>query len=133
MKNITSKEEFVLEGLDYFTVDPVNRRCTNINTKNLDLCQYQPTKTSEGCFIGRYLTKEQAERGDNGDLELSELCQLVPSLNKLGDLLPLRCQVLHDRSINWDNNGLSSEGKEFLSTIIDQFNMDKSLFTKYLN
>ena len=60
----TSKTAFLLDALEYYTTNP-NRRCTS----KLGRCMYNPKtankKISEGCLIGRHLTTEQQDKGDD--------------------------------------------------------------------
>lgn len=136
-----NKEEFLLDMLDYYTVDPEGRRC-----RSEAGYYYSPETigktTSEGCAIGRKLDREFANKLDeeyHGGVSISN--QLLkdhpnfPEYMYKFDINFLRmCQELHDRKYNWDFDftGLSTVGKTLVKDIIERFNLDKSKFEKYL-
>ncbi len=135
-----NKEEFLLDMLDYYTVDPEGRRCNSEAG-----CYYSPETigktTSEGCAIGRKLNTDFANRLDeewDGGIGISEIINDYPDfpdymydfdINFLSE-----CQELHDMPYNWDFNsiGLSTVGKKLVERMIEKFNLDKSKFEKYL-
>lgn len=133
-----NKEEFLLDMLDYYTVDPENRRC-QIEGE----CKYSPEtlhlSTSEGCAIGRHVTKEAALYLDNEYVSVNNIfarssyLKLLPEwLSDLGVDFLKHCQNLHDHNNHWNNKGLTHVGKEAVEMIIKEFNLDKSKFEKYL-
>lgn len=136
-----TKEEFLLDMLDYYTVDPEGRRCRNDSN-----CWYSPEtidkKTSEGCAIGRCLDKDNAISIDR-DFELGvgikdliddKDVRIPDYMYDLGYNFLDRCQSLHDKNDNWDftNISLSSKGQIELADMINKFDLDKSKFEKYL-
>ena len=137
-----TKEEFLLDMLDYYTVDPEGRRCSNSETG----CYYSPEtigKTaSEGCAIGRKLDREFANRLDEeyheGVSISNQLLKDHPNfpeyMYKFDMNFLCMCQELHDMKYNWDFNftGLSTVGKNLVKVIIQKFDLDKSKFEKYL-
>lgn len=124
-----TKEEFLLDMLDYYTTD-VSRRAIQKG-----VCVY---KTTDGrkCAIGRHINDEKYD-------PLIEGCVITingPVINCLNeniksiDTVFLRnVQKLHDSELNWDKNKLSEYGKDQLHEIIIHNNLDKSKFTKYIN
>ena len=133
----TSKTAFLLDALEYYTTNP-NRRCTS----KLGRCMYNPKtankKISEGCLIGRHLTTEQQDKGDdigsidfifNEELEDEILPKWMLKFER--DFLS-QCQNFHDDNDNWNRKGLSKIGRMELERIVKSFELDKSKFTKYL-
>lgn len=135
-----TKEEFLLDMLDYYTVDPEGRRCNSEAG-----CYYSPETigktTSEGCAIGRKLDREFANRLDeewDGGISVQDIIKTYPDfpeymyefdINFLSE-----CQELHDMPYNWDFDftGLSTVGKKSVESMIQKFDLDKSKFEKYL-
>lgn len=138
---IMTKDEFLLDMLDYYTVDPEGRRCK----QDYD-CFYSPDTinkpTSEGCAIGRKLDKENADSIDRDfedGVSIQELIEdedsRIPQyMYELGYNFLNSCQSLHDKNDNWDftNMFLSSKGQTELADMINKFDLDKSKFEKYL-
>jgi len=147
MDKYSSREAFLLDALDYYTVDPDARRCKN---EASNTCVYSPFTigkiSSEGCLIGRNLEPQLAKRIDEEQGE----CGVQDAIVRYRDLIPKelialdsrgagslftfleRCQSLHDSSPNWCPTGLSPEGRNYLHSIVSQFDLDKSQFSKYL-
>jgi hypothetical protein len=100
------------------TMEHFNDGNRGLDPNDSDICQYTPTEKSKGCAIGRCLSKKDLRvikderlNGNSIDtlidregLGLSKLRGL--STNFLTDL-----QMLHDRSDNWNREGLSSDGR----------------------
>lgn len=59
-------EEFIDSTVEYYSTDPVNRRCVNDDGD----CLYSPITAdrlqSDGCAIGRHMTLEQQQKADSG-------------------------------------------------------------------
>lgn len=136
-KEFHTKEEFLLDLLAYYTVDPNKRR----NYK-AGRCRYYPlddNPDTEGCAIGRHLSPENAKILDIGNclieniLEGSEkqyLPQWMLDLNTNGFLND--CQDLHDTSSNWLDIGLSEKGKMKVQDIIKVNSLNPLSFSIYL-
>lgn len=136
-----NKEEFLLDMLDYYTVDPEGRRCNSDG-----ICFYSPKYAhkegrSEGCAIGRHLPEDVAKyfdklkgAGINSIFRDTRLLVKLPEwLSDLGMPFLNRCQQFHDIKLLWGEDiGLSSGGQNMLRDIISTFNLDKSKFEKYL-
>jgi hypothetical protein len=137
-----TQEELLQSTIDYYSVDPMSRRCAT----ETNGCYYSPKRaskpTSEGCAIGRHLTEENKEELDrivlNGFTsgEISAVLgflnarKLLPDWMQLMDPLFLRSiQLLHDNGRNWLLNGLSPEGKSSIYNIISVFDLDPSKIT----
>ncbi len=138
--------ELLLDALEYYTVDPKNRRCV------LGLsCRYHPSSiskegTSEGCLIGRLLPEELALELDEKNLSIytvfhhddyiplrKRVEKIDPVFNAGNAIFLSNCQTLHDSNIYWGKTGLTSEGKERLSRILNDYisKEDHKLFKKY--
>lgn len=128
-----TQTEFLLDMLKYYCEDP-SRRC--ISPTNL--CKYHPSTinhlTSEGCAIGRHLSKELAIELDNEELtDVMSIFDKLPSeLQKLGDDFLQNVQELHDVVRNWNETGLTDYGRIQLRKIIKNYGFQKDLFTTYL-
>lgn len=123
MKTIKEKRTAVLQDtIQYYTQDPIGRRC-----KNSEWCCYSPKTvgkeaTSEGCAVGRllsaelqeYLDKEYVGTGVSDDNLFYELPQEVQDL---GQLFLARLQFLHDLDEYWDSEGLTEFGEEYVQHI----------------
>ncbi len=112
-------ETFLNETVGYYTINP-NRRCVSGMG-----CFYNPEaigkgNISEGCAIGRHMTKKQQNLADNmgavGDLEKS-LLNTIPAIKgfPLGFLEAI--QSLHDGESNWTKAGLSVKGRKTINDI----------------
>jgi len=128
--------EFLIDLLEYYTVDPKKR----INKS--DSCKYAPIlSTSDGCALGRYLPLAIAQQWDILGEDIMDLCNRYntpPILKNLSHNFPgflSDCQLLHDTSINWDDKGLTIAGKDFIRYIcrIKSYNLDISDFTRWLD
>lgn len=130
-KEFNTKEEFLVDMLDYYTVDPINRRAFD---RELEYCVYYPIEQSEGCAIGRCLPKELTMKmqGTIDYIIDNELCNLPEWMTNLGADFLQKVQELHDRKHNWKETGLSKKGIKNLRTIIKKFGLNPELFTKYL-
>ena len=137
-----TKEQILLSGLEYYTVDPDNRRCID----EFGTCKYSPyslgkQKTSEGCWVGRLLDKDVAKKIDD-DWKMGID---IGSLIKDGEYkLPIWMeedymsilQYLHDQNSFWNSTGLSSLGKKEVTRICKEFNIEiteENGIGKYLN
>lgn len=127
MKTIKEKRTAVLQDtIEYYTQDPIGRRC-----KNSEECCYSPKTidkeaTSEGCAVGRLLPTELQEFLDEEYTGLTvsykPLFYTLPQeVQDLGQLFLGRLQYLHDSDEYWDSKGLTEEGKEYLRQIEENF------------
>lgn len=140
-----TQEEFLIDTLEYYSVDPT-RRCATIDGK----CYYSPKNTittGDGCAIGRHLPdmlKESLDVASHGNpitvyslftnVDHSHFLKDVPDILKSLDVEFLfRIQVLHDYNSNWHTEGLTNTGKEELRRTIIEFNLDENKFQKYIN
>lgn len=134
-----TKEEFLLDMLDYYIVDPEGRRCNSEAG-----CYYSPEtigkETSEGCAIGRKLDRVLANDLDSGGMSLcisdaiSEYTVFPDYMYKLPIAFLSAIQVLHDKKENWDfeNTGLSMQGVAEVVRIVKTYGLDLSKFNKCL-
>lgn len=138
-----TQEEYLLDTLEYYSVDPINRRCIS---ESIEIgCRYSPVTIkkeglSEGCGIGRKLSPEAALEWDKlGTTTIyriflrPEMKVLAPEWMQEMDVDFLSdIQRLHDVSYNWCDKGLSNYGKASLVSIIISYELNKELFSKYL-
>lgn len=131
-----TKEEILLSGLEYYTVDPDNRRCVE-NCK----CTYSPKtinkETSEGCWVGRLLDSDLSEKMDK--LVSTGICYCVEELDYempewvIENVAFLeQCQTIHDNRFNWNKHGLSDLGKQKVKSIAEQHKISITKIKKYL-
>lgn len=122
--NIKTKLGFLQDMINYYSVDPINRR----NSDGLTCKYYPQTQTSEGCAIGRHISEKLQLELDNsfqtGVTHNRVFNQLPVWMKKLGQPFLTRIQMLHDDNINWEMNGLSEEGINTVKCICTTFNID---------
>lgn len=129
-----TETELLINTLDYYLGD-TNRRCTDNHSQG---CYYDPinadkAEISEGCAIGRWMTKRQKRKADK--IEDGGVCnlpdELIPlKLRKFKIELLSSIQFLHDATPNWKINSLTSSGKSQVEDIIHEYKLDKNQFTK---
>jgi len=132
-----NKEEFLLDMLDYYTVDPEGRRCRN--NKECVYSSKSISKTSsEGCAIGRHLNPDLAKQLDEdtiGDIidVFSMRKEYLPDwMQIMGKEFLSSCQTLHDSNRYWTDKELTHEGRRQLKFIVMQYDLDLSKFKRYL-
>jgi hypothetical protein len=83
---------------------------------NETTCKYYPQhKNTEGCAIGRLISKKLAKALDlrNFSVNVDSVFRLLPTkLKKLGQPFLSDLQSLHDSESYWDDKGLTDLGKE---------------------
>lgn len=135
-----SLSEQLADNLAYY-VNDTNKRCT-IGAN----CYYSgesAKKDSEGCFVGRLLSPEDRLKADKGltpgATGVSSLCKkedilgiTIPNIIKENQQLMRNFQFLHDIGENWDDKGLTNEGKTTLKMIIHDFELEEKYFEKFL-
>lgn len=141
-KEYNNIEEILYDTLEYYTENPLDRRC--IDHRNN--CRYSSKSidksTSEGCAIGRLFEESISEEIDNriGEISIDLLMQkefsLIPDwfkeLYKKNNLFFVKLQRLHDTKRYWDNKGLSEEGKEFVRIIIQNNDLSTKRIKRFL-
>lgn len=130
-----AREEFLLESLDFYSKDPGNLRASDKGSG----CTYTPTckPGNKGCMIGRHLSTEQQKEADDNSVGATSWGTVVEILGDIPEKLIyletsflVKCQILHDNTFNWSSSGLSHEGKQMVSYIIETFKLRKSKFPK---
>lgn len=119
MKTEQDYLDFLQETVDYYSED-VSRRATK-NSK----CLY---KTGDGrmCAVGRCLDPEKYELWMEGNsVELSPEIEeaLKPQYRGFDVSFLQHVQDLHDKNINWGENGLTYEGEEAVKSIRENIKM----------
>jgi hypothetical protein len=109
MNKFESKENYLVDLLDYYSVSPEERRCVGSPQ-----CFYSPITlnklTSEGCAIGRNMTPENAKKLDELEPDgmwysdcVTKYRELFPKeMLLLNTMFLQRCQGFHDDGDNWD-------------------------------
>ena len=137
LKTMT-REEFLLDMLEYYCVDPFNRRCASYDDGQ---CKYYPThEGTEGCAIGRHLSPELAKKLDrytssytSASIDQVDITLLPNKLRLLGIEFLANVQNLHDTAEFWEEKGLSLRGKKYISVqMIENYNLDIAKFKKFL-
>ncbi len=126
--SFTTKEEFLLDLLTYYTTD-TKRRCL-IGTQ----CKYSPighATGSEGCAIGRHLDADLQVRLDDNECGLGVneptiFNQLPEWMQALGQKFLGKCQSIHDDSESWAENMLSSYGRYRVGDLVKDYNLNIS-------
>lgn len=134
-----TKNEFFLDMLQYYAVDPLTRRCIDNG-----YCTYSPVTSnkvgqSEGCAIGRKLTPDNAltldkiQKGFGVNSVMAREPELLPEWMKdLGSRFLGDVQNFHDISTNWQAIGLSEKGKIKVRSMVSLYDLDAELFKEYL-
>lgn len=125
-----TKEEFLLDTLEYYTADTTRRAVSETGFCRL--------KTIDGrkCALGRFIPDEiydeAFEKFTVGDLIEGRI--LNDEIIDLDKQFLIKVQGLHDLYGNWyTEKGITELGKYKLDEIIEGFHLDKSQFEKYLN
>jgi hypothetical protein len=138
-----TREEFLLEGVKYYT-ENTNRRCSS----SIGGCFYSPKKAgkvgiSKGCMIGYHLSaslqeklddlnKEDMDLGGTG-VEEEGIFNLLPDwMKELGQDFLEKAQSLHDKEQNWGVDEFTWMGKLQLACIIEDYKLDKEVFKDYI-
>lgn len=133
-----TREAFLLDMLEYYCVNPVERRCASRGT-----CKYSPKSlqltTSEGCAIGRKLDPDIAFKIDEDQWDINVSSLIREAHYKLPAYMNLEnkgffesCQYLHDMRDFWDSRGLSNRGKIQVESMILDNALDITKFEKFL-
>jgi len=120
MATVTEKQKaFLVDTIQYYIVDPKTRRSKNPKTGK---CQYSGTDESEGCAIGRHLSKNTCLFLDKHSFPFEYEFQLFPnSLQHLGRKFLLEVQLFYDRDYIWkDQQKFDKALQEFKN----EFNID---------
>ena len=117
------RAEVLKETIQYYSQDPQGRRCVN----GKGGCYYSPKTvgkeaTSEGCAVGRLLPPELQEKLDRdysgAGVSYDELFKTLPQeIQDLGQTFLLKLQMLHDLEENWNSEGLTETGEEYVKQI----------------
>ena len=99
----------------------------SVYTKNsVENCSYTPAhENTLGCAIGRWLDRDNPiistpEIGENKIVNLLH-SHLPTWMRQMGVGFLAEAQKLHDFHENWDENGLSEQGKEFVLYIKEHY------------
>ena len=122
--------EFLRDTINYYS-DDTNRRCIENR-----MCYYSPEKIgkseiSNGCAIGRHLSREDANFIDNiGVMDVKRiindpiLSQKLPEWMKdLGTSFLYDVQLLHDRSGYWNESGITAAGIDQVKKIQREYEL----------
>ena len=120
MATIAEKQKaFLVDTIQYYIVDPKTRRSKNPKTGK---CQYSGTDESEGCAIGRHLSKDLCKILDNQSLSFEYEFEYFPnSLQCLGLRFLLDVQLFHDRDHVWKNQ---QDFDKVLQMFKEDYNID---------
>ena len=140
--------EYLLDTLEYYSVNPKERRSFILTEQGRPICKYAPVKeTSEGCAIGRKLTGT-TEQKQAWDKSCASYMSIVSTyLNPINDIVDIRpewmkdmsprflqeLQRFHDTKLNWASVGLTREGKYNLKSILEEYAIPMGPFEKYLS
>ena len=124
----------IASAIEYYHKD-VTKRCTNEGGS----CYYSGKTLglkTKGCLIGQLLPTKTRELLDK-DYKEKNVCvinrdapQLLPQYIRDNIVLFRAFQGLHDGDWCWNEQGLSQEGKELLTSIIKDYDLDREIFIK---
>lgn len=130
-----TREEFLLDTLEYYSQDP-SRRCFHTETR---ICYYSPVNAdnpnSEGCAIGRWLSPDLQLKLDDETypgVDIDDVFEQLPdNLQQLGQSFLASVQFLHD-SNSWREGGVINYNIERLKKIIQEYELNYEKFKKYM-
>jgi hypothetical protein len=134
-----TREQLLADTVSHYTED-LNRRCRKAD--GVSGCFYNPAKAnkvgvSQGCAIGRFMTKAQKEaadelkRGSDIASVYSYDPTLIPKkLARLGIDFLADIQNLHDINDFWNipRKRMSKEGREYIRRIIKKHKLDAKAY-----
>lgn len=134
-----SLSQKLADNLDYFVSNP-KRRCF----LGVYGCKYHGETLgikTKGCFIGALLPVATRRMLDENKVtnifNVIEYCKenniKLPKMITDNRNLMSYFQLLHDANHFWNENGLSNEGISELNFIINEYNLDREPFEKFLN
>lgn len=136
--------EKLAKHLETYTSDPSKRCFASLDDG--PVCKYSGKTLglkTKGCFIGALLPSKDRIKideyfGDTGSdvirlaKEYEEIGVKLPKFIKDNRLLMSHLQQLHDNVRYWTDNGLNSNGKEFLLEVIAHHKLNEKDFEKSL-
>jgi hypothetical protein len=125
--------EKLAKNLKYFTSNPKKRCSKDYNCKYSGKTLGIKTK---GCFVGALMTPKQREWADINHIggvyiliKRSKLFDFkLPNIITENEKIMSDFQSLHDKTVNWDENGLNDNGLTTLKAIIRDHNLDPKPF-----
>jgi hypothetical protein len=125
-----TKEEFLLDTLEYYTEDTTRR-----GKEKGGACCFRSAEGKK-CAIGRFIPDEKY----SNDMENTPIYQLKANGIFSADIIDLpenylvHIQNFHDSDVCWGyEKELTWQGRERLEIIITDHKLEKELFQKYLN
>ncbi|HEY9490324.1 MAG TPA: hypothetical protein VIQ51_18435 [Chryseosolibacter sp.] len=128
-----TNEELLKSTVEYYSEDPVNRRCGVRHEDGHFSCKYRPTSNrTAGCAIGRHLSYEAQTTFDsyggidrvlwNVDTDDERTAEnnkaMMPEWMQVMSIdFLIEIQNLHDDSPNWNDKGLTELGKRAVRDI----------------
>lgn len=127
---IHEKHNLLNETIQYYSADPLNRRCVSGNSGGG--CKYSGKTVnlplSDGCAIGRLLSPElRLDFDSRGTVSVGTIFSELPeNIQAYGLPFLKQLQVLHDSDYFWNSNGLSISGLDKAAQIRNS--IDKELY-----
>lgn len=107
--------EFLNDTVNYYSED-VTRRAVDC----YEICVYFDETTKNKCAIGRFIDENILKSKIQlfGSVARNEIFELLPkNIQELEKRFLMEMQFLHDNSDNWNENGLSEQGKHQVEVI----------------
>jgi len=144
--NTTELSKAIAEKLEVYVKDP-SKRCVKISGFN-SICRYSSeslNKVGDGCLVGAFLTPADRIKADKffADKQNSSVRALSKHKEEMGVTVPkiigdnlglfAQLQELHDEEENWEENSISTVGKQRLENLIVVYSLDREVFKNILD
>lgn len=125
-----TKRQIIDETVKFYSEDPSRRA---FYFEGNEYCVYQ-TKDGKNCAVGRCMIPDSKIQRWNNEYEMTTTTQIPADLIKnLEDILKpeyrghnshfwFELQKLHDTSRHWDDDGLTLDGKDYVTYLIGKYN-----------
>lgn len=117
-----TKREIIEETVAYYSEDVTRRALSYREGGSIAGCKYL-TSENKMCAVGRCLTEEGLkEWGDYSSYFTLDMIDSLKEEYKVDDYgFWSDLQKLHDTNSNWDENGLSEDGKSFVNWLLETY------------
>ena len=119
---MTQKEAQRLILNDLVTHFNSNNRAVSVNSNGIEDGCYYLDKKGNKCIAGRWMDNPEKATNDC-ILDRGNWGLLKPEAKLAGEDFMSTVQVIHDRKVYWNENGLSESGKKAIESIKEQFEL----------
>lgn len=127
-----TKQQIILDTLNYYAKDPEGRRATN----NLTACYYT-TEDGRHCAFGRWMKDKYREDSTGRNRTIDALLNFL-DVDNVDDILVkevqghsedfwINLQRLHDTDSFWNQNGITAPGLKHVNNLLDEYTDNDSI------